>query len=75
MVKKLARHGNSYALVIDRAVMELLRIGPDTPLQITTNGDALVVAPVRDGRREAAFQKALQEANRKHAKALRKLAE
>lgn len=30
MVKKLTKHGNSLALVIDRAVLNLLKIGTDT---------------------------------------------
>ncbi len=32
MIKKLTKHGNSLALVIDRPILDLLRIDPDTPL-------------------------------------------
>ena len=57
MVKKLTRHGNSMALVLDRPVLELLKIGAETPLEISTDGAVLIVAPVRDARRRAKFRK------------------
>lgn len=73
MVKTLTKHGNSYALVIERPVLELLGIQPDTPLEITTDGQRLIISPVRDGQER--FQAALDRVNRRHAGALRRLAE
>ena len=32
MVKTLTKHGNSYALVIDRAILELLQMDPELSL-------------------------------------------
>ena len=75
MTKTLTRHGNSLALVIDRGILELLKIEPDTPLELTTDGRCLIVSPVRSSARQARFGKALSRVNRKHEKALRKLAE
>ncbi len=46
MQKTLTKHGNSYALIIDRAVMDLLHITPETALEIATDGEALVITPV-----------------------------
>ena len=43
MIKKLTKHGNSWALVIDKAVLELLNIDPETPLEIATDGQTLIV--------------------------------
>ena len=34
MTKKLSKHGNSLALVIDRSILELLGIDDETPLEI-----------------------------------------
>lgn len=48
MIKKLVRHGNSLALVIDKAILELLRIDHDTPLELITDGDVIVIKPERD---------------------------
>lgn len=75
MIKKLAKHGNSLALVVDRAVLELLNIDADTPLEISTDGQVLIVTPVRDAKRRKKFQKALDSANRKYGRALKRLAE
>jgi antitoxin MazE len=74
MIKRLTKHGNSLALVIDRGVLELLEIGPDTPLSITTDGRCLVVAPAGDSKRRKAFEAALRRLNKRHAGVLRRLA-
>ena len=75
MIKTLTRHGNSYALVIDKPIMELLDITASTPIEIATDGKALVVSPVQDARRRKKFQAALAKANRKYPKMLRRLAD
>ena len=75
MIKRLTKHGNSLALVIDRGVLDLLEIDADTPLSITTDGRCLVVAPERSAARRKAFRAALSKVNRRYSKALRRLAE
>jgi antitoxin component of MazEF toxin-antitoxin module len=49
MRKKLTRHGNSLALVIDKPILELLGIARDTVLDISTDGKVLTIAPVKEG--------------------------
>jgi len=75
MVKRLTKHGNSLALVIDRGVLDLLEIDGDTPLSVTTDGKCLIVTPVRDPAREKRFRAALAEGNRKYGKMLKRLAD
>jgi antitoxin MazE len=75
VVKRLTKHGNSLALVIDRGVLDLLGIDVDTPLDITTDGEVLIVAPVRDPERQERFQTALRETNRRYGRALKRLAD
>lgn len=76
MIKKLTRHGHSSALVIDRAILELLEIDPrNTPLNIVTDGKCLIVSPVREGARRKKFLNAIESVNRKYAKVLKRLAE
>jgi antitoxin component of MazEF toxin-antitoxin module len=75
MVKKLTKHGNSLALIIDRAVLDLLKIDSETPLDISTDGQVLVVSPVRDEERREKFRKALESANRRYGRVLKRLAE
>ena len=52
MVKKLTKHGNSYALIIDKPVMELLNITPESPLEISTDGKSLIIRPAATARQE-----------------------
>ena len=75
MVKNLIKHGNSYALVIDKPIMELLQVTPDTELELTTNGDKLVISPVRPKGKQAKLKKIIDEVNRDFGPALKKLAE
>ena len=74
MVKHLTQHGNSAALIIDKAILELLNITPKTPLEVATDGRNLIVSPVRDMKRDARFRAALETVNRRHGKTLRALA-
>ena len=48
MVKKLKRIGNSQGIIIDKAVLELLKITMDTPLEIETDGQNLIIKPIRE---------------------------
>ncbi|MCZ7584948.1 MAG: AbrB/MazE/SpoVT family DNA-binding domain-containing protein [Deltaproteobacteria bacterium] len=75
MIKKLTRHGNSYALIIDRPILDLLKIEPETPLEVSTDGDNLLVMPVRDEKRRKKFEAALADTNRKYGGMLKRLAE
>ncbi len=75
MTKTLTKHGNSYALIIDKALMEILKIEPDTPLEISTDGRVLVIAPAEDPKRKRKFEKALEETNRDYGRMLKRLAE
>jgi len=75
MIKKLTKHGNSMALVIDKPILEILHIEKSTPLEVATDGDVLVVTPVRDKARQKKLEKALEKVNRKYGRALKRLAE
>lgn len=75
MIKRLTKHGNSLALVIDRAILELLEIDATTPLSISTDGDCLVVTPVRDAERLKRFLDAYEKTKERYGDALKRLAE
>jgi antitoxin MazE len=75
MTKTLIRHGNSLALVIDKPILEMLDISADTPLEVTTNGDSLLVSPVRDKTRQKRLRASLDKINQKCGDDLRRLAE
>ena len=75
VVKKLTKHGNSLALVIDRPILDLLRIDPETPLDISTDGERLIVARAGPSARRKKFESAQELAHRRYGKAFKKLAE
>jgi antitoxin MazE len=75
MVKKLTKHGNSMALVIDRPILELLKIDSETPLDVSTDGKQLIIAPAKPSRRRKKFEAAQQWAHKRYGKAFQKLAE
>lgn len=75
MLKTLTKHGNSLALVIEKPILDLLGTESDTPFDVTTDGQSLVLTPIRDVNRQKAFKVALDKVNHKYAKALKKLAE
>ena len=75
MIKKLVTHGNSAALIIDKPILELLKVDMDTPLEITTDGRNLIISPVESPAREKKFKTALGKVNRLHEKTLRRLSE
>ncbi|MFN7430987.1 MAG: AbrB/MazE/SpoVT family DNA-binding domain-containing protein [bacterium] len=75
MVKTLTKHGNSYALVIDKPILELLKFEPGDPLEVSTDGKVLTISRASDSGREASLARSLAKVNAKHGKALKRLAE
>lgn len=76
MIKMLTKHGNSLALVIEKPVLELLGADAETPFEISTDGQVLILSPLRQGKKEQRdFQDALDKVNERYARALKKLAE
>ncbi len=55
MIKKMVSHGNSAALIIDKPILEILKIDMDTPLEVSTDGKNLIISPVQDAKREGEF--------------------
>ena len=75
MIKTLTKHGNSYALVIEKPILELLRASPETSFEILTDGQCLVLTPVRDSEDEKKFQNALDMVHKRFGRAMKRLAE
>lgn len=75
MTKRLQTIGNSAGLIIDKPILELLRITPETELEVSTDGDRLIITPIRptaDRRRN--FKKAQARTLIEHDRTFRKLA-
>jgi len=75
MVKKLIQHGNSAALVIDKPIMEILKITSETSFELTTDGRNLILSPQNKHTQEKDILHSLEKINKKHGSVLKRLAE
>ena len=75
MIKKLKKHGNSQALVIDKAIMDALGIDMDTPLSICVSGNSLVVTPVEVGVGPDQVAASIEKLRPRYGQMLKNLAE
>ena len=73
MIKTLAAVGNSLALIIERPILDLLHIDKNTPLEIQTDGHALIIQPVSK-QRQMRIRRSAERMMRVHEKTLQKLA-
>ena len=74
MEKTLSAIGNSLGLIIERPILDLLNIDKDTRLEVRTDGEALLIRPIRDSRR-ARVKDATERLMNSHDDTLQKLAE
>jgi antitoxin MazE len=73
MRKKLTAIGNSLGIVIEKPILELLDIDRDTELDMKTDGERLVLVPIRKGRKQR-VKEAADAVMVRHAETFRKLA-
>lgn len=80
MLKKLIKHENSNALIIDKSILDILNIGTKTILKIKTDGKSIIITPIDKGKLlkkvsdDPKVQKAFEEVLEEYASALEKLA-
>jgi antitoxin MazE len=75
MSKHLTRTGNSLALILERPLLEATGIGLETPLEVSTDGDGIVISPIRDPERVAKFKVGVEKINQRYVGVFRRLAE
>lgn len=75
MVKHLRKVGNSSALILDRAVMELVGLEEGGAVELTVHNGSLIVTPANPRQADAKrFEECLNRVVRKRRTALRRLA-
>jgi antitoxin component of MazEF toxin-antitoxin module len=74
MVKFLTRVGNSEAIVIDKAILSLLKITEETPLEISTDGKNLLITPISDAKKAKEVRAAYLAVRKRFSRALKNLA-
>lgn len=75
MIKRLQKHGNSTALIIEKPVMQALGITEDTPLQVTVSGNALVITPANVGVGPERMKTIIKDIRKRYGSMLKRLAE
>jgi antitoxin component of MazEF toxin-antitoxin module len=79
VLKRLTRHGNSTALVLDKTLMALLNLHPDSVVQIEVTDGKLIVTPARDeeheDKRTRKFREVQQRVHARYAETFKRLAE
>jgi hypothetical protein len=75
MRKRFQAIGNSAGIIIDKPILELPRITPDTDREGTTDGKSLIITPAREpSSRAQRLAKVQAKVVRKHERTFRKLA-
>lgn len=77
MSKRLTKHGNSLALIIDKPILKMLDISENTQLELSISDNALVIRPVskKKAHSKQEIRKIAQEIVEEYADVFKKLAE
>lgn len=74
MIKKLTAIGSDLGIIIEQPILELLDIDRDTPLEVRTDGESLIIRPVTREKRER-IREAAERLMTRHDETLKKLAQ
>lgn len=75
MRKKLVKTGNSLALVLERDFLRRAGVEAGTLLEVSTDGEVIVISPVRRKGRTLRLRSAVREAHRDYGGVFRRLAD
>jgi antitoxin component of MazEF toxin-antitoxin module len=70
LTKSLVKVGNSYAVVLDRTLMDLVGISPDVPVNLQVNGQTLTLS---SSNAPMGVEQAMDKVFATHQEALRRL--
>jgi antitoxin component of MazEF toxin-antitoxin module len=75
MMKRLTKHGNSRAIVVDKAILEAAGISEDALFQISVNpSGGLVIQSIEDNNTDV-FREKFEKMNKKYKKLMQNLAD
>lgn len=75
MLKRLIKHGNSRAIVVDKAILDAAGIAEDSLFQISINpSGGVVIQSVLDDNMDE-FRENFEKLNKKHKKLMQNLAD
>lgn len=75
MIKRLIKHGNSHAIVVDKYLLEAAGLSENAFFQISVNpGGGLVIQSVEVNKADV-FKEQFKELNKKYSKLMKNLAD
>jgi antitoxin component of MazEF toxin-antitoxin module len=75
MMKRLTKHGNSRAIIIDKSILEAAGISENALFQISINPNGgLVIQSVEDNKRDV-FRENFEKLNKKYKQLMQNLAD
>ena len=74
MKKNLIVIGNSLGIIIEKPILDLLGISKEMQLEMKTDGERLIIEPVRHEGRTEKIKTATRRVMKNHDKTLRELA-
>lgn len=75
MIKRLIKHGNSRAIVVDKALLEAAGIAEDALFQVSINPNGgLVIQSVEDDKKDVVIEN-FQKLNKKYKTLMQRLAD
>lgn len=75
MKKNLTAIGNSLGLIIEKPILDILGFSRETDLEMTTDGQRLVIERANPGERREHIRSLTRKVIKSHEKTFRKLAE
>ena len=75
MVTRLKREGDGFTLTLDKPLLDRLQINPDAPVEVTADGNRLIVTGVKDECGDAEFDRIVDDMNKRYGEMFRRLAE
>ncbi|HEX7253692.1 MAG TPA: AbrB/MazE/SpoVT family DNA-binding domain-containing protein [Thermoanaerobaculia bacterium] len=75
MKKRLSLSGDSVAIVLDKPLLDAVGVDAGSEVDVSTNGDVIVITPVRDSGRRRELEKILDDLDDEYAGVFRRLAE
>ncbi len=74
MRKSLTVVGNSLGIIIEKPILDLLGINRETQLEMITDGQRLILEPIRETEKADKIKSATRRVMKNHDKTLRELA-
>jgi len=75
MIKKLAKVGNSQALILDRTMLEHLGVSEGDSIQVTLDGQSIILNPVVATVTDDQFKESFDRLSSRYDELMRRLAQ